>query len=379
MATFASTKSKKKIGRGCPKKSVDMLNLKSKLQQDKRFLCQGIVCKFSQEKLFGFLKPIENGFEKEKSGDSEKDVFFHFDRISSGGLLLKRNDEIMYSFCKKQSNKGPSVFRGFLSKAASRSPSEIAKYIQKVKSVFSDEEARSNADSRLTFLTSPATWGCVADKAGFDNVLNLLQVVVLLDQKARDLGAHVKRVINSIAHSSLLNGENSPLKRFLLSSVSEFDLETLQNFFVILIKYVPEKTRAVVHLTEPISKMAQGSSILYKLLQTISAQVDAPITDMEWKDIPLFPTDEELAEKKGNHFLQLQPMKCDGSYNSADEYVEILFRLLREDCFNSLKEGIKNLLDGSLDKRDMDVYHGVRVVGINVSSHNGFCLAVKLG
>ncbi|XP_065051269.1 NFX1-type zinc finger-containing protein 1-like isoform X2 [Rhopilema esculentum] len=379
MATSAFTKSKEKIGRGCPKKSVDMLNLKRRPQQDKRFSCQGIVCKFSQEKHFGFLKQIENGLEKENSRDSKQDIFFHFDRISSGGLLLKRNDEIMYSLCKKNSDKGPSVFRGVLSKVARRSPSEIAKYIQKVKSVFSDEEARSNAESRLTFLTSPAAWECVADEAGFDNVLDLLQVVVLLDKKARDLGAHLKRVINSIAHSSLLNGENSPLKPLLLSSVSECDLETLQNFFVIMIKYVPEKTRAVVHLTEPFSKMAQGSSILYKLLQTISAQVDAPITDMEWKDIPLFLTDEELAEKKGNHFLQLQPMICKGKYNSADEYVEILFRLLREDCFNSLKEGIQKLLDGSLDKRDMDVYHGVRVVGINASSHSGFYLAVKLG
>ena len=83
-------------------------------------------------------------------------------------------------------------------------------------------------------------------------------------------------------------------------------------------------------------------------------------------------------KEKPNESLQLQPIKERGAYASPSEYFEILFRLLRADCFQSLKEGINKFLNNTLDKRDLNVYFDVTIVGMHVSARSKICLAVKL-
>ena len=83
-------------------------------------------------------------------------------------------------------------------------------------------------------------------------------------------------------------------------------------------------------------------------------------------------------EKEPNESLQLQPIKERGAYTSASEYFEVLFRLLRADCFQSLKEGINKFLNNTLDRRDLNVYFDVTIVGIHVSVRSKICLAVRL-
>ena len=87
---------------------------------------------------------------------------------------------------------------------------------------------------------------------------------------------------------------------------------------------------------------------------------------------------QEVKENAPNDSLQLQPIRQRGPYASPIEYFEIMFRLLRADCFHSLKEGINKFLNNTLDKRDLNVYFDVRIVGIHISRQNRVCLAVKL-
>ena len=87
---------------------------------------------------------------------------------------------------------------------------------------------------------------------------------------------------------------------------------------------------------------------------------------------------QEVKEKEPSESLQLQPIKETGAYKDANEYFEILFRLLRADSFQSLKEGISKFLSGTLDKRDLNVYFDVRIVGIDIRTKSRICLAVKL-
>ena len=48
--------------------------------------------------------------------------------------------------------------------------------------------------------------------------------------------------------------------------------------------------------------------------------------------------------------------------------MDTYFRLLRADCFSALCKGINQLLKGALDHRDMNVYHSVQLVGVQVNS-----------
>lgn len=86
---------------------------------------------------------------------------------------------------------------------------------------------------------------------------------------------------------------------------------------------------------------------------------------------------QEVEKDKPNDSLQLKSIKKIGAYASPAEYMEILFRLLRADCFHSLKEGINKFLNKELDKRDLDVYFDVKVVGVHVSRQTRVCLALK--
>ena len=46
--------------------------------------------------------------------------------------------------------------------------------------------------------------------------------------------------------------------------------------------------------------------------------------------------------------------------------MDTYFRLLRAECFSGMQQGIKALLSGELDERDMRFYHSVQVAGFRV-------------
>ena len=79
------------------------------------------------------------------------------------------------------------------------------------------------------------------------------------------------------------------------------------------------------------------------------------IEDMEWERMPLIMTTEEVHSNLITDQMNLQPVKSVGAYDSPSEYMETYFRLLRTDCFSSLKKGIQDYLGGKLDHRDMKV------------------------
>ena len=55
---------------------------------------------------------------------------------------------------------------------------------------------------------------------------------------------------------------------------------------------------------------------------------------------------------------------------SGPEYIDTYFRLLRTESFASIQRGIKQLLSGELDDRDMNVYYKIQVVGYTVTSRS---------
>ena len=96
-----------------------------------------------------------------------------------------------------------------------------------------------------------------------------------------------------------------------------------------------------------------------------------PILDMSatgnWSSLPLVPLSDEMMGTPLESDVHLSPVKHNNPYDSSEEYMDTYFRLLRTECFSGMQSGIKSLLSGELDERDMRVYHKVAVTGFCAS------------
>ncbi|CAH2048442.1 unnamed protein product, partial [Iphiclides podalirius] len=56
-----------------------------------------------------------------------------------------------------------------------------------------------------------------------------------------------------------------------------------------------------------------------------------------FKNLPIFPTKQDIL---GVNQVKIQPNIINGTYPSVEHYLDLQFKLLREDCFAPLREGI---------------------------------------
>lgn len=58
-----------------------------------------------------------------------------------------------------------------------------------------------------------------------------------------------------------------------------------------------------------------------------------------FRDLSILPTPEELIGDRP----YLRPNLVKGAYTDKEHYLDVQFRLLREDCFGPLRDGIRKL------------------------------------
>uniref|UniRef100_A0A914YNR1 ZNFX1 domain-containing protein n=1 Tax=Panagrolaimus superbus TaxID=310955 RepID=A0A914YNR1_9BILA len=76
-----------------------------------------------------------------------------------------------------------------------------------------------------------------------------------------------------------------------------------------------------------------------------------------FRHLPLFPTTEDMNIK---NVVYLRPAKIDGSrYDSDEHYLDVQFRLLREDLIRPLREGIAAYKEGGSKNFNLFVYKNV--------------------
>ena len=101
-----------------------------------------------------------------------------------------------------------------------------------------------------------------------------------------------------------------------------------------------------------------------------------PSEDFRW--LPVVPTQGDILSGE-RPFLRRN--KIDGSYNDAEHYLDVQFRLLREDFVRPLREGIAQLLErlGSSKigaHQDIRLYSDVRLL-YPVCTSNGLRYRIK--
>ena len=256
----------------------------------------GRVVRVVNDKQFGFLKPNDGG-------EDAKDVFFYFDRVVSGALSLIRGDFIEFSLSNKQSDKGPSVFRGALIEGKTRNDDQLDDFFNKVTCTFlsTNEEQGASNDEKLKILSCTAAWKCVVNSMkSQENVNRFMQTFMIMSENLKSLKSHFKSIIDIIVDSKLMNMKDGALASHIQTYASAFRPESesffiLRKFLLAVAAAVPEKARTVVRLIQPVVENANISGALfYDLLETITCNVSSSVDALYWNELPLVPTIEEI-------------------------------------------------------------------------------------
>ncbi|XP_047533549.1 NFX1-type zinc finger-containing protein 1-like [Vanessa atalanta] len=87
-----------------------------------------------------------------------------------------------------------------------------------------------------------------------------------------------------------------------------------------------------------------------------------------FRNLNIFPTKADLL---GNNNVQIVPNIINGAYTSVEHYLDLQFKLLREDCFGPLREGICKYMENPKKRRheNIRVYPKVRVIRTYVSNN----------
>eukprot|EP00966_Prymnesium_polylepis_P077975 1807593-Prymnesium_polylepis.1 len=190
---------------------------------------------------------------------------------------------------------------------------------------------------------------------------------------SRALPERKRAVFRSIAGSNFI-GPDGSLAMFLQTSPEELDTShkelvsrAVDEFLVV----VPEEARSVLHLitdcllTDKHSPDATFLVAVVKRLLPASQRVE----QLEWDELPLVLTPNELLGSTDP--VAVTPCVLQqGAYRSGDEYIDTYFRLARCEGFGQLRSGIRALLAGKLDPRDMNVYTNVTVQGVRFGTGN---------
>ena len=199
------------------------------------------------------------------------------------------------------------------------------------------------------------------------------QLVQYLTQIANQIsGSEVKTFFEKIMSTRLFHPLRGTCVYFVLSyRRNEAKIEDLKKFLdCALLVHAPSKCGRILKLLEEVCSREEKFWILAlrKSLKFGNSKDDIGV--LEWKDLPLTPTVNEIMGKVMEDDTNLSPVPVGKAFPSSEHYFDTYVRLLREDCFFEIKTGIKKLLDGTLDHRDMNVYKNVEMLGY-VLNDNG--------
>ena len=103
---------------------------------------------------------------------------------------------------------------------------------------------------------------------------------------------------------------------------------------------------------------------------------DKPPND--FRDLPIYPMSEEITTQE-RPFLRMNISK--GRYDNVEHYLDVQFRLLREDFLEPLREGIGEVIlkvPRQQRKQSMKNYRSVRIIGKELAADSGITYQVKI-
>ena len=306
-----------------------------------------------KEKDYGFIQP-HNG--EESSLDTDKDIYFHFEKLQSNHLTLKRDDTVEFGLYETKKGKRQAV-KVMVRKLQNRSDLELKTYFHQITTTIleeNDNKAKSKQQEYISqLLASSYIWEAIANSVNrFSNddelLRKFLQLILLLESTMNTLDQRFAEILKAITRTkffSLLRygrlktfisecslesrtdkGNKTPSKIMYkgvvyTESISEDEkneerknsIDLIQQFLKIVANYVPEKLPAVIGLIQPLVEQHNITlTFLYALLKMTSQMNVECITDISWEHMPLILTNEEMFSSELNDQMHLEPVQVKG-------------------------------------------------------------------
>ena len=186
---------------------------------------------------------------------------------------------------------------------------------------------------------------------------------------------HLTRLIKEmpVEQRGYIRRENIQYLRYLLE-VGEFSIVTIPSTVVTTFPVIPiESTIKSLHgQGERVDSLKVGIAKLRTVFTDAETQIfqarmpalNPDEEDMEqppnhFTEIDILPSTEELSDCSKKPFLR--PNKVRGRYDDWDHYLDVQFRLLREDFVAPLRNGMQAYYEGK-PTTDVHIYYSVRVL-----------------
>lgn len=124
----------------------------------------------------------------------------------------------------------------------------------------------------------------------------------------------------------------------------------------------------------------EAESFFKKVLNVLAGRNFEEPGSQPWSQLPLLPTMVEVRSMLSRDRSTLPVVKQAEPYSSPEDYVDTYLRLLREDCFAGLLQGIRSLRAGNLCNCDINFWLHVSTVGVhfNRNASPGLTFAISL-
>ena len=195
------------------------------------------------------------------------------------------------------------------------------------------------------------------EKNYFSLVERFIQLFVNLHSRVCIQKEAFRKAINCITEENeFFHPITGSFRRYLDECTKREELygamESIRSFILISGQCNPEKRSVVLIFVKLLMKKkechGEMAPLLFRLLISLTSSSIEDISHLEWKELPLTLKASEMLSEELMNAINLRPVKVNGCYDSADDYVDTYFRLLREDCFFQLKKCIKDLLQQKL-------------------------------
>ena len=229
------------------------------------------------------------------------------------------------------------------------------------------EQNFESTEAILSLIRPIAIWeGALASKAITFTVFKLI-VKILAELAKKVQGKEAKKFFEKVTLTSMFHPIKGRCLEFAddLRSSPPAIVQNLKDFFHnAIMRHCPKNCGRVLSLLEAASHSEDNFWIkaLKTCLRHISQENDVAM--LEWNELPKTLTVAELGTPNEQLDWSLSPVPLKVGFESNDQYFDTFVRLLREDCFFEMKQGIQKLLSNTfLDSRDMKVHSGVRIMG----------------
>ena len=392
-----------KIDQKCSSKEICLVDEKMTCGAFCAVICTPLMSDKSGS-LFGFVKPLKFS---EDLRHQQNDYFFFHGKPNSGtirpqndgavftaGLSLSKGDELIIRHLKlRAAEKGKkdktlcvryaSLVKASCSKA---NYCRFVDYLESLKSALMNGELRNDALACLEQdkTATLAVWDAIASLSQpmiTDSILTVLEGLLALCYS----GTTIRRrgacgSVHMMLTSKISSFEHCFLNELFNQSKNNVRREKFISMLLQAWKFFPSQSRRFIFfmLKEFSESHYDEASVLLptktmlSLLQ-LSLHGGDTISCYAWRDLPMYLLSSEFLSC--NEIL-LQRVEDDrpnlfkvlsegGSYETFDRYMEVYVGLLREDCFASMRNGLRALGAGALNEHQMRVFLCSSVVAMS--------------